>query len=89
MCHCCGFVNQKVVVGVDEWDCPNCGSHHDRDINAALNILHKWNETSLGIVGRELAEITNACGAPSGAMKQEVSVTGQRLSTEASRSLAD
>lgn len=89
MCHCCGFVNQKVVVGVDEWDCPNCGSHHDRDINAALNILHKWNETSQGIVGRELAEITNACGAPSSAMKQEVSVTGQRLSTEASRSLAD
>ena len=75
-CHCCGFVNPKVVLGVKKWKCPNCGENHDRDINAALNILRKWNTTSQSVVGRELAEITNASGAPSSAMKEEVLLTG-------------
>ena len=76
MCHCCGFVNPKVVLGVKKWKCPNCGENHDRDINAALNILHKWNATSQSVVGRELTEITNASGAPkSSAMKEEVLLT--------------
>ena len=46
---------------------------HNRDINAALNILHKWNETSQSIVGEGTAEIKNACGVPNGTMKQETS----------------
>ena len=73
-CHTCGYVNPKVVLGVEKWKCPICGENHDRDINAAKNILNKG-VTSLGIVGRERAEITNACGAPNGATKQEVSVS--------------
>ena len=78
-CHCCGFVNPEVKVGVNYWECPNCGESHDRDINAALNILHKWNVTSQGVVGRERAEITNACGAPSSAVKHEVSNPSSRF----------
>ena len=74
-CHVCGFVNPKVKVGVNYWECPNCSAKHDRDINAALNILHKWNMTSQSVVGRERAEITNACGAPRSAAKQEVSIS--------------
>ena len=70
-CHCCGYVNPKVKIGVNKWKCPNCSAEHDRDINAALNILFKYN-SSLGIVGRERAESTNACGAPSSAVKHEV-----------------
>ena len=71
MCHCCGFVNPKVVLGVKKWKCPNCGENHDRDINAALNILFKYN-TSQSIVGRELAENTNASGEPKSSMKEEI-----------------
>ena len=73
-CHICGYINPKVVLGVEKWKCPICGENHDRDINAAKNILNKG-VTSLGIVGRERAESTNACGAPNGATKQEVSVS--------------
>ena len=70
--HICGHVNPKVVLGVEHWRCPVCSSEHDRDLNAALNILNKG-VTSLGIVGRERAESTNACGEPRSSVKQEVS----------------
>lgn len=72
-CHNCGKVNESIVVGIEKWKCPSCGVIHDRDINAALNILRK------GIVGRERAESTNACGAPSSAVKHEVSNPSSRV----------
>lgn len=73
-CHCCGFVNPKVKVGMNYWKCPVCLSEHDRDINAALNILSKY-VTSRSIVGWELTEIKNACGEPRSSEKQENELT--------------
>jgi putative transposase len=37
MCSDCGRINDKMALDVRAWDCP-CGSHQDRDINAARNI---------------------------------------------------
>jgi putative transposase len=38
-CGHCGHIVDKLPLTVREWDCPSCGTHHDRDVNAAKNIL--------------------------------------------------
>jgi putative transposase len=38
MCSDCGRINDKMALNVRAWDCP-CGTHHDRDVNAAKNVL--------------------------------------------------
>ena len=41
ICSDCGFSSGKKPLSTREWTCTNCGSHHDRDINASINILNE------------------------------------------------
>ena len=37
-CSCCGAINQSLTLSVRSWVCASCGSIHDRDTNAAVNL---------------------------------------------------
>jgi len=39
MCSVCGTVQDKMPLSIRQWSCPDCGTFHDRDVNAARNIL--------------------------------------------------
>jgi len=50
-CSNCGHKKDEMPLNIREWTCPSCGSKHDRDLNASINILKKgW----LDLSGQEL-----------------------------------
>jgi putative transposase len=56
MCSACGFLLAELPLKVRAWRCPSCRARHDRDLNAAKNILAAGLAAARGFPG-------DACGA--------------------------
>lgn len=55
ICHCCGYKNSITKdLSIREWTCPNCGEHHIRDVNAALNLK----ENAIKTVRQGVSEVS-------------------------------
>ena len=61
-CGHCGHIIEKLPLSVREWTCPKCGTVHDRDINAAKNIL----AAGLAVLGSDVEEVCGANIGPDG-----------------------
>ena len=53
LCHACGYKYDNLRLSEREWKCPICGTKHDRDENAAINILNE----GLRIIGSRTPEL--------------------------------
>jgi putative transposase len=49
LCSVCGWKNEALALSDREWTCPHCGAHHDRDLNAALNLERLATATALPV----------------------------------------
>ena len=56
ICSNCNFNSGEKPLEIREWTCPKCQVQHDRDINAAVNILNKG---KLKLTGQELAMVNS------------------------------
>ncbi len=82
LCHVCGEKNNSLVLSDRIWTCPQCGTIHDRDRNAAMNLKPSASSTCASTVG---ATESNAGGHMSSAVRRSAPEKFKAVALEAQR----
>jgi len=72
-CSACGSVQEELPLSVRQWICPDCGAHHDRDVNAARNLATYAASSAVSACGEEGAGFGRETGVKPASVKQEIS----------------
>jgi putative transposase len=70
-CSCCGHKLQTLALTVRQWRCPGCGVLHDRDVNAATNLMNLAVSSTATACGGEGADPVREHGVKPAPAKQE------------------
>jgi putative transposase len=72
-CSCCGHTLETLPLKVREWTCPECGSLHDRDVNAAINLKNLAVSSTVSACGEEGSGLGRKLETKLASVKQESS----------------
>ena len=71
LCSCCGYKLDKLLLSSREWICPQCTTHHNRDVNAAKNLEKMAVSSTVSACGASSNGAVALAAVSYGAMKQE------------------
>lgn len=83
ICSTCSHKLDSLLLSVRAWTCPACGTSHDRDVNAAVNLLHNAVSSTVSACGEEGAGLRRKTKTKPASAKQEVS--GDQIRSTASK----
>ena len=72
-CSSCGHRLEALPLAVREWTCPVCKTHHDRDVNAAVNLKNRAVSSTVSACGEEGSGRARKSAVKPASTKQEIS----------------
>ena len=73
-CSSCGHKLEALSLSIRHWTCPSCSAHHDRDINAAVNLKNMAVSSTVSVCGEEGTGLGCKIRVKPVSVKQKVSV---------------